>query len=82
MRTRFLACTFTNLLLCRTVKLLAIFLRFQTEEQVLRDNKSKISGGKAFNGDNLQLRGNHGSTKDKERLCREFLQIFDWCFNI
>ena len=41
-----------------------IFLRFQTEEQVLRVNKSEITGENAFNGDLFETENNHESSKD------------------
>ena len=41
------------------VKLLAFFLRFQTEERVLTVNKSKITGENTFNEDHFEIEINH-----------------------
>ena len=49
-----------------TVKLLAFCLRFQSEECVLRVNKSEITGENAFNGDLLQIKDNHESIKEEK----------------
>ena len=46
-----------------TVKLPTLFFRFQTEERVLRVNKSEITGENAFNADLLEIEDNHGSIK-------------------
>ena len=43
-----------------------IFLRFQTEEHILRVNKSKITGKNTFNGDHFEFEGNHGKVKTKK----------------
>ena len=64
-----------------TLKLPAFFLRFQTEECVLRVNKSKITGENTFNGNNFDSEGNHGSSKDEKTLFWVFLMIFDQYFN-
>ena len=48
-----------------TVKLSAFFLRFQTEERVLRVNKAEITGEKDFNGDLFEIEDNHESSKDE-----------------
>ena len=64
-----------------TAKLLAFFLRFQFKEQVLRVNKSKITGENTFNGDHFGVEGNHGSSKGEKILFWVFLQICDQCFN-
>ena len=37
----------------------ALFLRFQTEEHVLRVNKSKITIENTFNEDHLEIEGKH-----------------------
>ena len=58
-----------------------IFLRFQTEERVLRVNRSKITGENTFNGDNFEIEDNHESTEDDQTLFCFFLQICDSCFN-
>ena len=64
-----------------TVKIPAYFWRFQTEERVLRVNKSKITGENTFNGDNFEIEDNHESTEDDQTLFWFFLQICDSCFN-
>ena len=43
-----------------------IFLRSQTEESVVRVNKSEITGENAFNGDPLEIEDKHESIKDEE----------------
>ena len=48
------------------LKLPAFFLGFQTEERLLRVNKSKITGENTFNGDHFDIEGNHESSKDKK----------------
>ena len=53
------------------------FLRFKTEERVLRVNKSKIIDKKIFNGDYFGIEGNHGSNKHENVLFWIFLQICD-----
>ena len=45
-----------------------IFLRFQTEERVLRVNKSKITDENTFSGDHFEIEGNQGSIKDEKTL--------------
>ena len=47
------------------VKLLAFSFSFQTEEQVLRVNKSEIVGKNAFHGDLFEIEDNHESSKDE-----------------
>ena len=64
-----------------TVKLPAYFWRFQTEEFVLRVNKSKITGENTFNGDHFEIEDNHESTEDEQTLFCFFLQICDPRFN-
>ena len=49
-----------------TVELTAFFFSFQTEERVLRVNKSEITGGNAFNGDLFEIKDNHESSKDEK----------------
>ena len=44
------------------------FLRFQTEERILRYNKSKITGENTYNGDHFQIGDNDGSSKDNKIL--------------
>ena len=34
-----------------------------------------------FNGDHLEIGGNHGSIEDEKTLFRDFLQICDHCLN-
>ena len=62
---RFLAFQYTSLLL-RSSEITGIFLRFQTEERVLRVNKSEITGENAFNGDLFEIEDNHESSKDEK----------------
>ena len=47
------------------VKLLAFFLSFQTEERVLRVNKSETVGKNAFHEDLFEIEDNHESSKDE-----------------
>ena len=63
------------------MKLPAFFLRFQTEEHVLRVNENKITGENTFNGDHFEIEGKHVSSKDEKILFWVFLQIFDQCFD-
>ena len=58
-----------------------IFLRFQTEEHVLKVNESKVTGENTFIGDHFEIEGNHESGKDKKTLFWVFLQICYACFN-
>ena len=51
----------------------AFFLRLQTEEQVLRINKSNITAGNTLKGDHFEIQGNHESSKEEENL---FLAFF------
>ena len=48
------------------MKLLSLFLRFQTEEGVLRINKGKVTGENAFLGDLSGIEENHESSKDEK----------------
>ena len=64
-----------------TVKLSTFFSRFESEERVLRANKSKITCKKTFDGDDLGTEGNHGLSKHKKSLFGVFSQIYDYCFN-
>ena len=64
-----------------TAKLVVFFLRFQTKEQALRVNKSKITGRNPFKGNDFGIEDNHGSSKDKNILFGVFLEICDQCFN-
>ena len=51
-----------------TVKKPTFFLRFQTEEGLLRVNKSNITGKNTFNGDHFEIEGNNESSKDGKIL--------------
>ena len=42
-----------------TIKLPGICLRFQTEERVVRVNKSESTGDNAFHGDRFEIEDNH-----------------------
>ena len=55
-----------------TVKIPKFFLSFQTEERVLRVNKSEITGQNAFNGDLFEIEDNHESSKDE----KTWFQVF------
>ena len=44
----------------------SIFLRFQTEERILRVNKSEITGENTFNGDLLEIEDNHEWSKEEK----------------
>ena len=81
-RAKFLASACATAQQTSTLKLPAFLLRFQTEEYVLRVNKSKITGENTFNGNNFEIQGSHGSSKDKKTLCWIFFMIFDNCFNL
>ena len=62
-------------------RLPAFFERFQTEERVLRINKTKSSDENALNGNHFGTQGNHESSNDEKALFWVFLQICDPCFN-
>ena len=64
-----------------TAKLVVFFFRFQTKEQALRVNKSKITGRNPFKGNDFGIEDNHGSSKGKNILFAVFLEICDQCFN-
>ena len=49
-----------------TIKLRGICLRFQTEECVLRVNKSECTSDNAFHGDLFEIEDNHESSKDEK----------------
>ena len=55
--------------------------RFQTEERILRVNKTKITDENAFNRNNFGTEGNHKSSNDEKILFWVFLEICDSCFN-
>ena len=57
------------------------FLRFQTEERVLRAVKSKITDENTFNVDHFEIEVNRDSRKDENTLLWVFLQIWYPCFN-
>ena len=52
-----------------------IFLRFQTEEPVLRVKNSNIACENTFNGDHFEIEGNHDSINDEE-ICFGFFCRF------
>ena len=64
-----------------TEKLQSFFQRFQTEECVLRVNKSQITGENTFNGNHFGTECNHESNDDEKTLFRVFWQISDPWFN-
>ena len=51
-----------------TVKLLAVCLRFQIEERVIKVNKSEITGQNAFHGDLFEIEDNYESSQKKKTL--------------
>ena len=57
------------------MKLPVLFGIFQTEECILRVNKSKIPGGNTFIGYHFDIKGNHELSKDKKIFLWVFLQI-------
>ena len=57
------------------------FFKFQTEELILRVNKSEITGENTFNADHFKIEANHDSINDQETLFLVFSQICDQCFN-
>ena len=63
------------------IEITSIFLRFQTEQCVLRVNKSKITGEKTFNVDHFEIEIKHGSSTDEKTLFWVFLLICDQSFN-
>ena len=66
-----MASTCTSLLLHRKPvqrKYRRFLLKFQTKEQVLNANKSKITSESTFNEDHSRIEGTHGLIKDK-KLC-------------
>ena len=64
-----------------TVKLPVFFQRFQTEEHILRVNKTNNTVENTFNGDHLGTEGNHGLSNNEKNLFWVFLQICDAYFN-
>ena len=64
-----------------TVKITTFFLRFPTEELVLRVNKSEITRENTFNADHFETEVNHDSINDKEALFLVFSHIGDQYFN-
>ena len=58
------------------VRLLAFWGIFQTEEDVLRINKSKSTGENTFNVYHFDMKSNHESSKDEIFL---FFDIFAYC---
>ena len=63
------------------MKLLAFFLRFETEEHVVRVNKSEITGENTIKVYHFEIEGNHESNKVEETFFLVFLKICDQCFN-
>ena len=63
------------------MKLPAFFCRFQTEESVLRVNKSRTTGKNTLNGNHFEIESNHELSKDGKTLFWVFLQICDSYFN-
>ena len=53
----------------------SLFLRFQTEEQVLRVNKNKIIVENTFNRDEFGIEGKHGSSIN-EKICLDYFCRF------
>ena len=51
-----------------TAKLPAFFQRFQTEKQVVKVNKSKITGENTFDGDHFATVANYDSNNGEENL--------------
>ena len=43
--------------------------------------KSKITNGNTFNGNDIDIDGKHGSSRNETTLFQVFLQIYDHCFN-
>ena len=64
-----------------TVKLTAFFEKFQTEEHVLRVNKTKSSDENTLNGNHFGTEDNHESSNNEKTLFWVFLQICKPCFN-
>ena len=65
----------------RTVTLPPLFWRFQTKEDILRVNKSKITAENNFSEYHFDIEGNYQSSKDKNTLLCLILQICYPCFN-
>ena len=53
----------------------AFFYRFQTEERLLRINKSEITAENTFNGDHFADKGNCDSNNDK-KYCFSYFRRF------
>ena len=49
-----------------TVKLPVFYLRLQTEEHVLRVNKSEMTGENDFHAEPFEIEDNHESSKNKK----------------
>ena len=56
-------------------------MSFQTEEHIVRVNKSEITGENVFNGDVFGIEDNHESSNDEKTWFYIFLQICYLCFN-
>ena len=52
------------------------FLKSQTEERILRVNKSEITSENAINGDLLEVEDNHESSQDENTWFLVFLERF------
>ena len=63
------------------LKLPTFFLSFQTEERVLRVNKSEITDKNAFNRDLFETEDNHESSKDEKTWFDVFFEICYALFN-
>ena len=55
------------------VKLPKFYLRFQTEERILRVKKSEITDENAFHPDFFEVEGNHEASKDEKTWFQVFL---------
>ena len=64
-----------------TKKLQTFVFIFQTEERILRVNKSKNTSENTFSVDDFDIDGNHASSKSEKSLFWVFLQIFDQWLN-
>ena len=57
------------------VEITAFYLIYETEEHVLRVNKSEITGENSFNGDHFEIETKYYWNKDEGPLFWVFLQI-------
>ena len=65
-----------------TIKLPAIYLRFQTEENFLSVDKREITAENAFHGDLFEIEDNHESSKDEKTWFQVCLEICYSCLNL